>query len=39
MMNLNSSPFKKIKEGHKTNELRLCEEKRKMISDMLINVM
>lgn len=31
-MNLNPSPFKMIKEGHKTIELRLYDEKRKMIS-------
>ncbi len=30
MMNLNPSPFKMIKEGHKTIELRLYDEKRKM---------
>ena len=32
MMNLNHSPFKMIKEGSKTIELRLYDEKRKMIS-------
>lgn len=32
MMYLTPSPFKKIKEGHKTIELRLYDEKRKMIS-------
>ncbi|MBQ3513899.1 MAG: ASCH domain-containing protein [Lachnospiraceae bacterium] len=32
MMNLTPSPFKMIKEGNKTIELRLYDEKRKMIS-------
>ena len=32
MMKLNPSPFKMIKEGNKTIELRLYDEKRKMIS-------
>ena len=32
VMNLNPSPFKMIKEGNKTIELRLYDEKRKMIS-------
>lgn len=32
MMNLNPSPFKMIREGNKTIELRLYDEKRKMIS-------
>ena len=32
MMNLNSSPFNMIREGYKTIELRLYDEKRKMIS-------
>lgn len=31
-MNLNPSPFKMIREGNKTIELRLYDEKRKMIS-------
>ena len=32
MMNLNPSPFKMIREGNKTIELRLYDEKRKMIA-------
>lgn len=32
MMNLNPSPFKMIREGNKTIELRLYDEKRKRIS-------
>ena len=32
MMNLKPSPFKMIREGQKTIELRLYDEKRKMIS-------
>ena len=32
MMNLNPSPFNMIREGNKTIELRLYDEKRKMIS-------
>ena len=32
VMNLTPSPFKMIKEGNKTIELRLYDEKRKMIS-------
>ena len=32
VMNLNPSPFEMIKEGNKTIELRLYDEKRKMIS-------
>ena len=32
MMNLNPSPFEMIREGNKTIELRLYDEKRKMIS-------
>lgn len=34
MMNLNSSPFNMIREGYKTIELRLYDEKRNMISDI-----
>ena len=32
MMNLNPSPFNMIREGYKTIELRLYDEKRKLIS-------